>query len=342
MTLNELPCEGIETVKIDNLYDDRYAYPGKYKMLKCSSNDHLKLDADFNGDQLQDLYSNYYPRTQFDIDDWKPNVFEKGLKVWLDGLNCSAFRWVPANVKILDIGCGFGETLGYHKARGCEVYGVEADDNIKRVADKFGFNVKVGLFSAADYPKEYFDYVTMDQVIEHVSGPLTVLNDVASILKPGGILILSTPNAKGWGIRFFGRKWIHWHTPYHLQIFSNQSLKEYAKKAGFALESSRTITNSAWLYFQWIHLVTKSDFGSKSNFWTPGQTKSFTQKVVIKLITIIHQLKINHLVTRIFDGLQLGDNRLYFLKKEIKEMKEQHAPITIEFYGMKNFIYYKK
>src|ERR1700748_2232847 len=99
MTLNELPCEGIETVKIDNLYDDRYAYPGKYKMLKCSSNDHLKLDADFNGDQLQDLYSNYYPRTQFDIDDWKPNVFEKGLKVWLDGLNCSAFRWVPANVK---------------------------------------------------------------------------------------------------------------------------------------------------------------------------------------------------------------------------------------------------
>jgi 2-polyprenyl-3-methyl-5-hydroxy-6-metoxy-1,4-benzoquinol methylase len=288
-------------------------------MLKCDSNDHLVLETSFTSEQLQDLYSNYYPRTHFNIDEWKPNVFETGFKIWLNGLNCSAYRWVPENIKILDIGCGFGETLGYHTARGCEVYGVEADDNIKRVAEKFNFNVKVGLFSAEDYPKEYFDYVTMDQVIEHVSGPLNVLKDIAFILKPGGTLILSTPNAKGWGIKFFGRKWIHWHTPYHLQIFSNKSLKDYAEKAGFVLERSRTITHSDWLYFQWIHLVTRPQYGSVSNFWRSDRPRGLGQKIMIKLITILHKLKLNHLITRLFDSLELGDNRIYFLRKELSE-----------------------
>ena len=155
----------------------------------------------------------------------------------------------------------------------------------------------------------------MDQVIEHVSGPLIVLEDVAKVLKPGGKLILSTPNAKGWGVIFFGRKWVHWHTPYHLQIFSNQSLKQHAEKAGFVLESSKTITNSAWLYFQWIHLVTRPEYGEVSNFWRSDIPRSFGQKLMIKLINVMHQLKVNHLITRVFDGLNLGDNRIYFLRK---------------------------
>ncbi len=38
---------------------------------------------------------------------------------------------MPRNVRVLDIGCGFGESLGYYEARGCEAYGVEADENTR-------------------------------------------------------------------------------------------------------------------------------------------------------------------------------------------------------------------
>lgn len=304
-------------LKYKGLFDDRYSYPGRYNMLHYKNNGHLKLDAEFTPSELGNLYSNYYPRTSFNIDSWAPHTEKANFSLWFNGNRANAFRWVPRNVKVLDIGCGFGETLGYHKARGCNVYGVEADNNIQRVADKFGFNVKVGLFDGADFEKESFDYITLDQVIEHVSDPVKVMNDVYTLLKPGGIVVVSTPNSKGWGVKFFGRKWVHWHTPYHLNIFSKESMIDLSHKTGFIFERSTTITNSEWLYYQWLHLITYPKYGVPSSFWSTKRVRTFNEKVMIKLVTIIHKLKFNHLVTRLFDELNYGDNRIYFLKKPV-------------------------
>jgi 2-polyprenyl-3-methyl-5-hydroxy-6-metoxy-1,4-benzoquinol methylase len=265
---------------------------------------------------LQELYSKYYPRKNLDINKWEPHQEVNGWGAWLNGDRSAVYHWVPPQVRILDIGCGFGQTLGYHQGRGCEVYGVEADENIKRVVEKFGFNVHVGLFDANRYQPAYFDYVTMDQVIEHVDDPATVLKGIARILKPDGVAILSTPNADGWGLKFFGRKWEHWHIPYHLQIFSKNSLEEYAKEAGFKLEKTVTITNSRWLYFQWLHLAAYPKPGDPSAFWTLSGKTTFRQKVAFKLITWMHKIKINHLITRWFDWLGAGDNRIYLLRKQ--------------------------
>src|SRR3546814_2155641 len=87
------------------------------------------------------------------ISDWSSDVcssdLEGRLRVWWSGLKASAFRWVPRDVTILDVGCGFGEALGYHRARGCGAHGIEADRNILRVAQRHGLNVAAGLFEAA-------------------------------------------------------------------------------------------------------------------------------------------------------------------------------------------------
>jgi SAM-dependent methyltransferase len=78
------------------------------------------------------------------LEDYKPHEDLSGFKAWLNGAYSSPFRWVPKNVRVLDIGCGFGESLGYYKAQGCETYGVEVDENIRRVAENFGYNVHDG------------------------------------------------------------------------------------------------------------------------------------------------------------------------------------------------------
>lgn len=298
------------------LYDDRYGYSGKSSLFRCNSCGHKFLNINFSPELLQKLYTNYYPRSNFDLGQYRPSPEVKGFRAWLNGEKRSAYCWVPKNVRVLDIGCGFGETLGYHESRGCDVYGVEADENIRRVAEKFGFKVHVGLFDPDNYEPDFFDYVTLDQVIEHVTDPLATMRGIAKVLKPGGMAILSTPNANGWGAKLFGRRWINWHAPYHSQHFSRASMTIAAEQAGFTIERIKSITSSEWLYYQWIHLCTYPEMGEPSLFWSANSTSSFRLKVFFKILARLHQAKMNHIITRFFDIFGVGDSILFFLRKK--------------------------
>lgn len=267
-------------------YDDRYGYPGCFSLWECRVCGHKWLDASFSSEQLGELYTDFYPRANLKLADFAPHQEVQGFAAWINGNYSTAFRWVPRDVRILDIGCGFGSTLAYHQARGCEVWGVEADENIRPVAEKFGFKVHVGLFDDSIYKAEFFDYVTMDQVIEHVTDPVATLRGVARILKPGGTAVLSTPNASGWGARCFGRRWINWHAPYHLQVFTPRSLKMAGEQAGLVVERTMTVTSSEWLHFQWLHLLTYPQEGKPSVFWASRGTWNVMQRLVRKVLTV--------------------------------------------------------
>lgn len=312
---NCVVCKTSDLKIVGVRHDDRYGYPGNYKLAKCKACGHVSLDATFTDAELKVLYSSYYPRSSFNIADFKPYSEIGGFWAWLDGAKSAAYFWVPKHVRVLDIGCGFGESLAYHQARGCDVYGVEADKNIRRVADKFGFKVHVGLFDPEVYPPATFDYVTMSQVIEHVIDPVLVLKGVERILKSGGIAILTTPNPQGWGARIFGKFWINWHAPYHLHFFSAKSMKMAADMSGLELVRVSTVTPSAWVLYQWIHLLTAPKEKTTSPFWKPGEKIKPTQQLLIRVFYVIHKLKINHLLARFFDVLGLGDNRIYILRK---------------------------
>jgi len=303
------------TRPVSRLWDDRYGYPGVYELLHCAACGHRSLATRMSADQISDLYTRYYPRSSFDVEAWSPPREEPALRTWWRGLRASAFRWVPPNVRVLDIGCGFGESLGYHRQRGCDAHGVEADRNILRVAQRHGLNVKVGLFDPDQYEPASFDVVTLDQVIEHVSQPAQVLRGVHRVLKPGGMLVLSTPNADGWGARLFGRRWIHWHAPYHVQFFSRASMAALARDCGFALEQRTTVTNSAWLDFQWCHLATYPPAGKPSVYWGSPVGRTFGQKVALRLLRVPDRMGFNVLVTRLMDGLGWGDNVVQVLRR---------------------------
>ena len=308
-------CRSYSTKTVRHVWDDRYGYPGVFQLSECAQCGHGFLSGDFSEQRLRDLYSNFYPRSRLDLESHRPYEEVSGLGAWIAGENASPFRWVPPNVRVLDIGCGFGESLGYYQARGCDAYGVEADENIRRVAERYGYKVHVGLFDPSLYEPDSFDFVTMGQVIEHVRDPLETLRGVARILKPGGRAILSTPNRRGWGARLFGARWAHWHAPYHLQFFSPRSMELSAQQAGLVLEDSRTVTPSAWLVFQWMHLVTRPREGRRSDFWVHTGEISRNQRTASRIASLASRLKINDLITRAADFLNIGDNRLFFLRK---------------------------
>lgn len=298
-----------------DVYDDRYGCPGMFNLRKCRACGHKVLFGDGLQDRIADLYTRYYQRSAFSPEQYRPYQAVSGLGAWLDGAFRSAFRWVPENTRVLDIGCGFGQTLGYHKARGCEAYGVEADENVRKVAEKFGLNIHIGLFDPGQYEPNYFDYVTLDQVIEHMTDPVRTMQGVAAVLKSGGYAIVSTPNSNGWGARVFGKRWINWHAPFHLQYFSVASMTITAEKAGLVMEKCRTITSSEWLYYQWLHLLAYPPMGVPSAFWSTSEKLDRGQQFLKAMIGLMHNLKADHIITRFWDMLGWGDNHLYFLKK---------------------------
>jgi len=313
-------CASYSRKSLLSLYDDRYGYNGVFSLQQCEHCNHMHLDGAPSERALGDLYTNFYPRKSLNPNNFKP--YKKGnfVQNWLVGGKSSACQSVAEGSIVLDIGCGYGETLSYMESKGCDVYGVDADRNVEVVAEKYGFKIHVGVFDASIYEPDFFDYVTMNQVIEHVPDLDQTLSMISTVLKPGGYCVMSTPNANGWGAKAFGRKWINWHAPYHQQFLSKESLTLLAKKSGFQVESIKTVTRSEWVVYQVLHLLSYPEAGVASSFWAPyEQKRSFSKKVLQKLIVASKFLLLPQLITRFFDVLRIGDNYLIVLKKKHNE-----------------------
>ena len=308
-------CGGACRPFLAALYDDRHGFPGHFDLLQCERCGHRQLDARFSDAELVRLYSDYYPRRVAPDAEFMPHRETAGRRAWLDGEASGAFRWVPPCVRVLDIGSGAGRALAYHQARGCDAWGVEADENARAIAERHGLQVKIGAFDPVMFEPASFDYVTLDQVIEHAADPVPFLRGAASLLKPGGRAVLATPNSRGWGARLFGRRWINWHVPYHLQQFSRGSLGLLAQKAGLLPESQRTLTHSAWLNYQWLHLASCPPPGRPSPFWDPARASRILPHWIRRAAALLDDLQVNRLATRAMDALGIGDNLLCVLRK---------------------------
>jgi 2-polyprenyl-3-methyl-5-hydroxy-6-metoxy-1,4-benzoquinol methylase len=291
------------------LYDDRFGYPGSFRLLACEGCRHRFLEAEFDSGQIERLYADYYPRRTYAAD-FKPLRFVRGLRGWWRGEASAAAYWVPRGVRVLDVGCGVGEALAYFVSRDCDAHGVEPDVNVRRITDSLGLSVRIGPFEATAYPPGSFDYVTLNQVLEHVPRPVETLRGVRTLLRPGGRVIVTTPNAWGWGARTFGARWIHWHAPYHLQHFSRRSMVRAAARAGLRVRLHRTICHPEWTRFQLIHCAAWRGPGRSSPAWSGSDDYTPWERRVVRLASLLSRLRMSQLTTRAFDAAGPGDSCL--------------------------------
>lgn len=308
-------CLSASSKLIDKLYDDRYGSEGQYQVKRCSNCRHCFVDpGSIKGDHDR-IYTDHYPRNQ-EIKYCAGSRGKSGKLVeWINGARSSASRWVPGNVRVLDIGCGNCESLAFYQSRGCKVYGIDVDPNVKQLSIKNGFSVHIGDIKTAEYDAGYFDYVTLDQVIEHLLDPLETLKEICRVLKNDGALIISTPNPEGWGRYIFRKRWINWHIPYHVNLFSRFSMGLIARNSGFTVEQIHTITTSDWLKIQWLHLLFYPEKNHPSLFWSQASETSFFKKIVRMFIRMNHKMGVDHIITRLFDFSGVGDNHVFILRK---------------------------
>lgn len=101
---------------------------------------------------------------------------------------------VPAEGRrVLDVSCKRGEILQALRARGFAVQGTQfaADGpGVEGIPVDRGVDLLKGL----PYPADSFDVVILVEVIEHLENHRAAIGELARVLKPGGLLILTTPN----------------------------------------------------------------------------------------------------------------------------------------------------
>jgi 2-polyprenyl-3-methyl-5-hydroxy-6-metoxy-1,4-benzoquinol methylase len=142
--------------------------------------------------------------------------------------------------RLLDVGCGSGDFLARMRDRGWSVVGVEPDPVAAEGARQRGLDVHDGMLADAAFTDDSFDAIVLSHVIEHVHDPIALLRECGRALRPGGTLVLFTPNLTSVGHRRFGADWRGLEPPRHLHIFSAGALGACVARVGLAVSEVRT------------------------------------------------------------------------------------------------------
>jgi 2-polyprenyl-3-methyl-5-hydroxy-6-metoxy-1,4-benzoquinol methylase len=152
-------------------------------------------------------------------------------------------RYHPGK-KILDVGCGKGEFLQEANNAGFRVYGTDIAKPIRSYLKK----IHIPSFSSvSEVDDNSFDVVTIFDVIEHTPDPHRFISELCRVLKPGGILMVSTPNAASLSARFLKESWWVFGPEGHYVLFTPESLKILLKQHGCTIIDSQTNTLTQWM-----------------------------------------------------------------------------------------------
>jgi len=144
--------------------------------------------------------------------------------------------------RLLDVGCSTGDFLEYASRRGWNTAGCELASHTTEVArGRLGCEIRTGPFEASGFEEESFDVVTMWDVIEHLHDPVSAVMEAWRILRPGGLLAISTPNYNSFSRHVLGKKWEGLIPPRHLFVFSPRTARRLIAATGGRLAALRTV-----------------------------------------------------------------------------------------------------
>lgn len=197
----------------------------RYCTLKeCSQCGLQFLNPPPDRESLNEIYSDYYrawglEHSEEDVSNMKKRTFIGYLK---------KIKKYTSSGRLLDVGCATGEFMSVAQEDGFDVYGVEISPyGIYKCKEMFGEEKVIGgKLKEADFPKNYFDVITLSDVIEHIYEPNLFLDIILNILKPGGILMIVTPDTSSWLRKLMGLYWPHYKKE-HIFYYNRSNIKQY-------------------------------------------------------------------------------------------------------------------
>lgn len=170
-------------------------------------------------------YDGYYSESNLEVPDFISDRI---------GAIISQFDRYRRSNKLLDIGSGAGSLLNAATELGWQTYGLEVSKPAVEHTRSLGFDTFHGELNDARFPDNEFDVITASEILEHVADPRSLLKEAARILRPGGLVWVTTPSSSGLSYRLLKTKWSMVEPPEHLHLFSHKAIFEMFKNAGFS------------------------------------------------------------------------------------------------------------
>lgn len=150
--------------------------------------------------ELSEYYQAYYEKDHYEAVAYKELILGhfsriKTLKESAIKQESRYLKNLAKGSKFLDVGCGLGLGLAYAHQLDCELYATEYDSGaLNFVRQHFPVHTHQGDLESAGYPDDFFDFIHISHVIEHVLDPRAYIQEMQRMLKPGGILAIGTPD----------------------------------------------------------------------------------------------------------------------------------------------------
>lgn len=171
---------------------------------------------------------------------------------------------------LLEVGCGYGYLLDLARPLFSKRTGTEFSSEAAAIARATGADVVVGGVEQL-LPGTKFDCILATQVIEHIYDPLPFVKELVSHTKPGGYIVLATPDIGGALRKVMGLRWPSFKAPEHVIYYDFNTLGLLLQQAG--LEDVRRIPYPHAFPFSLI----ASKFGfslpallGRLNIWVPA------------------------------------------------------------------------
>ena len=184
--------------------------------------------------------SRYYESDYYESDDPLAHGYEdyEALAPALEHMAAQKVALVRSRLtggKLLDVGAGFGHFVQAARRAGFDANGIEVSPVGARFArERLDAPVTQGTLDSVDAPPGAFDAITLWDVLEHVHSARTALDQVGGLLRPGGYVFLTVPDADGLLARLMGPKWFGYQKIDHTYYFTPRTIRKLLSASGFS------------------------------------------------------------------------------------------------------------
>jgi 2-polyprenyl-3-methyl-5-hydroxy-6-metoxy-1,4-benzoquinol methylase len=156
---------------------------------------------------------------------------------------------LPAGARVLDAGCATGDFVKVASSR-YDCWGLDVSTDAVRIAreryPELSHRFDAGSLESAAFGPGSFDAVVLWDVIEHLWDPRTTCERMLAALRPGGFLVLSTPDIGALTARAMGPRWAFMTPPEHLGFFSAASMR-WLLEHHFSMTTVASFTRGKWV-----------------------------------------------------------------------------------------------
>jgi len=206
----------------------------QHEILDCSDCGHryIVLNEDTKN-HLSQIYSDAY---FFDGKDGYPNYLEEKEILINHGIRyAQLMSQYNVSGKILDVGCAAGFILKGFQMNGWDCSGVEPNKTMAEYGKReMQLNIEVGSLESFKSGEKY-DLITLIQVIGHFYDIDKALENIYSLLKPGGLVLVESWNRASFVAKLFGKSWHEYSPPSVIHWFTDDSLNDLFSVHNFKL-----------------------------------------------------------------------------------------------------------